>query len=774
MKFIKFYLLLLCAAIAFTPTYAQKTDASIVGHVVDAQTGKHIPYITISIEGTTIGCVTDATGHYTLINLPIGELTIVASAVGYSTEKKVITTVKNRSKECYFSLDEQSISVDQVVVSSSKNETNRKVSAAIVNVASLKQFENTASSTLSETMSFQPGLRIENTCGNCGATQLRINGLEGQYTQLLLDSRPIFSSLAGVYGLEQIPVSMIERVEVIRGGGSALFGSSAIGGVVNIITKEPLRSSVTLSNTTNFLKGGTSDVTTSLNASYVTDDNKAGVYLFGMLRDRGGYDRDNDGFTEAPELKSETIGFRGYYKTSNYSKLTAEYHHITEYRRGGDQLDSPVHEADIAEMVDHEFNGGSLNFDYFSPNYKHKVNIFASAQTINRDSYYGAGQDESAYGYSEDDTFSAGGQYTYRYNWWIPANLTIGAEYTMNRLSDQSVYRDNIDQESDLYGLYFQNEWSNDKFNLLIGGRLDKHTLVGETKFDDLIFSPRVSARYSPTENIGIRASYASGYRAPQAFSEDLHIAAVGGEVQYITIDPDLETEYSNSFNASVDLYKSFGDVQANLLIEGFYTKLNNVFTLDPSEDNAGEWIRSNGDGAIVKGISADLKVGINNKFDIQAGYTFQKSEYTSPENWSEDESLATTTMFRSPDHYGYITANYQITSNFKASIFGNYTGSMLVQRAAIEVESGDEAEYGQYERADANITTESFFDFGAKLAYNFKISELFNAELNVGVKNIFDEYQKDIETAGLYRDAGYVYGPSMPRTIFFGVKFAF
>ena len=79
-------------------------------------------------------------------------------------------------------------------------------------------------------MNFQSGLRVENNCGNCGTTQLRINGLEGQYSQVLLDSRPIFSSLASVYGLEQLPVAMIERVEVIRGGGSALFGANAIGG----------------------------------------------------------------------------------------------------------------------------------------------------------------------------------------------------------------------------------------------------------------------------------------------------------------------------------------------------------------------------------------------------------------------------------------------------------------------------------------------------------------------------------------------------------------
>ena len=136
------------------------------------------------------------------------------------------------------------MSMDDVVVSATRNEPTKRNTATIVNVTSHKIFDNTASTNLAESVRFQPGLRVENTCGNCGAVQLRINGLEGQYSQVLLDSSPIFSSLAGVYRVELVPVAMIERVEVIRGGGSALFGSNDIGGVVNIITKEPLRNSL--------------------------------------------------------------------------------------------------------------------------------------------------------------------------------------------------------------------------------------------------------------------------------------------------------------------------------------------------------------------------------------------------------------------------------------------------------------------------------------------------------------------------------------------------
>lgn len=189
-------------------SFAQRikaSDANIHGHIIDARTRAHIPFVTISIKDTTIGTVADATGHFFLKNLPLGEYTIVAEAVGLKSNEQVIKLEPNKTVEVNFTMEEETMTMDEVVVSATRNETNKKSTATIVNVASAKLFENTASSNLAESMKFQPGLRVENTCGNCGAVQLRINGLEGQYSQILLDSNPIFSSLAGVYGLDSCP-----------------------------------------------------------------------------------------------------------------------------------------------------------------------------------------------------------------------------------------------------------------------------------------------------------------------------------------------------------------------------------------------------------------------------------------------------------------------------------------------------------------------------------------------------------------------------------------
>ena len=735
------------------------TDANIHGHIIHAQTREHIPFVTITIKGTTIGLVADASGHFFLKNLPVGEHTIVAEAIGLETVERTVRAEAGRSIEINFEMTDATHTMDEVVVSATRNETNKKATATIVNVASAKLFDTTGSNNLAESMAFQPGLRVENTCGNCGAVQLRINGLDGQYSQILLDSSPIFSSLAGVYGLEQLPVAMIERVEVIRGGGSALFGSNAIGGVVNIITKEPLRNSLQLGHTTNIMESGDAEFNTSLNGSFVSDDRRAGVYLFGMVKDRDAYDRNDDGFTDLTSMLSRTLGFRGYYKTSAHSKLTAEYHNISEFRRGGDNIDLPPHMAEIAEQVDHNINGGSLRWNYFSPNSRHFVNLYTSAQGIGRDSYYGTGKDPNAYGETKDFTLVAGAQYSYVFEkcLFLPAQFTVGFEYSYNDLNDHSMgFSRTIEQTVRTAGLYLQNEWQSEKVNFVIGGRLDKHNMM-----DKVIFSPRANLRYSPHENVGLRVSYSSGYRAPQAFDEDLHIDAVNNQSSIIELDPNLKPEYSHSFSASADLYHNFGTLQANLLIEGFYTMLDDVFALAKTGENEEGYIiqtRYNASGAKVRGLNAELKLGIPDVFELQAGYTFQRSHYNEPEEWS-DNVEAVRRMFRTPDHYAYFTASANLTRKFKASLFGNYTGQMLVQHNAGYIE------------ADRSELTPSFWDLGLKLSYNFQLTNTIGLEVNGGVKNFLDSYQNDIDR-GAFRDSVYIFGPMMPRTFFLGVKF--
>ena len=737
-----------------------KTDANVFGHVVDKQSGEHLPYINIMVKGTSIGTATDASGYFHLNNLPIGKLTIVAQSIGYMPEEKTIETASGKIIELNFEIEEDAIMLNDVVVSANKNETSRKEAPVVVGVISPKTFENTNSVCLAEGLNFQPGLRLETNCQNCGFQQVRINGLEGSYSQILIDGRAVSSALSQVYGLEQIPVNMIEKVEVIRGGGSAIFGSNAVAGTINILTREPQFNSISLGNSTTLIGMKKADVNTTLNASVVSLNNKAGITIFASARQRSPFDYDGDGFTEIGKINAKNIGFRGYLKTSDYTKLSIEYHTLDEFRRGGNNLSLPAHEADITEQTEHKIHCAGLKYDIFSKNSKHWFQIYSSLQNIDRNSYYGTGKDPNAYGNTKDFASVSGFQYVFYMDKFLfmPATLTSGIEYNYNSLYDESIgYNRIIEQKINIYSAFIQNEWHKEKLSFLIGGRIDKHNMVKNP-----IISPRGNIRYSPLKWMSLRAGYAMGFRAPQAFNEDLHIAAVGGEVSLISIDPALKPEKSHSANASIDFNTKWSSSAIDFLVEGFYTVLNDVFILEENgHDATGNLLltRTNGSGATVAGVNFELKYIPTKKLEIQAGFTYQQSRYKQPEVWSETIE-AQRRMFRTPDTYGFLTVYYSPLKDFDISLSGTYTGSMLVQH------------FAGYIAEDAETTTKPFFDTNLKLSYSFKLKDDFSLEVSAGMKNILNSYQRDFDQGEL-RDAGYIYGPSLPRSVFFGLKFS-
>lgn len=764
----KLFLLMLCISTtiqqirADEPVDLNPSDANIIGHIIDKKTGEHLSFINIFLEGTTIGTMTDATGHFYLKNLPEGKFKLVMKSLGYQTKSQDVIIKKGKTLEINFEAEEDAVSLDGVVVSANRNETTRRMAPSLVHVLDAKVFDVTHSTSLADGLNFQPGVRVENNCQNCGFQQVRINGLEGPYTQILMDSRPIYSALTGVYGLEQIPANMIERVEIMRGGGSALFGSSAIAGTINIITKEPLRNSAQIAHSLTMTGGDRPDNNTTMNVSLVTDDHKAGIYIFGQNRNRASYDHDDDGFSELGHLDAKTIGFRSYLKTSDYSKLTFEYHAISEFRRGGNLLSKPPHETNITEQTDHTINGGGLKFDVFSKDYKHRLNLYTSAQHTKRKSYYGTDFDTNAYGNTTDLTFVSGAQYSYDFDnlWFMPAQFTGGAEYNYDDLQDEMTgYERIIEQTVRIGSVFLQNEWRTARWSFLVGGRLDKHNLI-----DHAIISPRANIRYNPTADINLRFSYSSGFRAPQAFDEDLHITAVGGDVAIIGLAEDLKEENSQSLSFSTDIYQRFGAVQTNFMVEGFYTDLRDVFVLEEiGNDDMGNILmeRRNGKGARVMGINLEGKMAYS-RLQLQAGVTIQRSRYKEPEQWSSNENIEPRKrMFRTPDTYGYFTTTFTPFKKFTASLTGTYTGSMRVQHMA------------GYIPEDREETTSEFFDMNIKLAYDIPFFKTTMFQINAGVQNIFNSYQDDFDK-GKLRDSGYIYGPGIPRSYFIGCKLTY
>lgn len=744
---------------------------TIAGHVIEKGTENSLPYATILIVETGRGTVSNENGDFIFTDIPEGVYTLRAQLLGYGTQEKKVTVSKEFAVDIHFAMVEEGIMTDEVVVSANRNEVSRKVAPVVVNVMGVKLFESVNSTDLAKALNFQSGLRVENNCQNCGFPQVRINGLEGPYSQILINSRPVISALSGVYGLEQIPVNMIDRVEVVRGGGSALFGANAVGGTINIITKDPVNDSFQVSTTMSNMNGKVWEQYMGANASLVSKDNVYGIAVYQSYRNRNPYDADDDGFSELGKLNMNTFGLRAYYRPMKSSRLSIEYHTTNEFRRGGNKFDYEPFETDITEQTKHVINSGGLNYDLFWKDYEHKISFFASAQHVDRNSYYGAQQDMNAYGKTKDMTWVAGAMYAGNFKkvLFAPAQFTAGLEYQNDNLHDvMTGYNRDLRQEVRIASAFVQNEWKMDKFSLLAGFRLDDHNLI-----DNPIFSPRVNMLYKPSDKLQARLTWSTGFRAPQAYDEDLHVTAVGGEGVLIRLADGLKPEKSNSFSGSIDWTANIGHFQTNLLIEGFYTSLNDVFYLqNVGADNSGNAIqeRRNGSGAEVYGINIDGKIAHGRDASLQVGFTAQRSRYKELTYWSEDSSVeGTRNMPRTPDYYGYFTFTAAPSKNFDFSLSGVYTGRMHVPHFAPTDEIPSDSPY-QYIVKDEMVHTPDFFDFNVKLNYTFVLNEHVKLQLNGGVQNIFNAFQEDLDR-GVFRDSGYFYGPTQPRTYFVGIK---
>ena len=758
MKKIFFVLLALVmsaqALLANTPI---REGYTISGHVIEKNSEEDIPYASVLIVDAGTGTVSDEAGQFKLTNLNEGKYTLRVSAVGYKTLEKTITVGSEYMVVVHFPLEEEAFMVDEVVVSASRNEVSRREAPVVVNILSPKLFDAVNSTDLAKSLNFQSGLRVENNCQNCGFPQVRINGLDGPYSQILINSRPIISALGGVYGLEQIPTNMIDRVEVVRGGGSALFGANAVGGTINIITKDPISNSFQVSSMLSNLGGKSWEQYMGANVSLVAKDNAYGIALYQTYRNRNPYDHDGDSFSELGLLNMNTFGFRAYYRPSQWSRLNMEYHTTNELRRGGNKFDLQPHQTDITEQTKHVINSGGVSYDQFWDGYKHKLSAYTSVQHTDRDSYYGAQRDTAAYGKTNDLTWVAGAMYVGNYDRFLfaPSVFTGGLEYQNNSLHDRMMgYQRDMEQDVRIASAFVQNEWKLQDFTLLAGGRVDSHNLI-----DRPILSPRVNLLYKPQDSFQARLTYSTGFRAPQAYDEDLHVTAVGGEGVLIKLAEGLREERSNSYSGSVDYTTVLGHWQANVLVEGFYTGLNDVFILEDIGHDANGYAvkeRRNGSGARVYGANIDAKLAHGKEAVLSLGFTAQRSRYTAAEEWSDGQF--TTRMMRTPDYYGYFTFTSEPVKNFDFSLSGTYTGSMIVPH------------YAGYIEADRMETTPDFFDLNVKFNYTFVLQDHIKLQLNTGVQNILNHFQPDLDR-GEWRDSGYFYGPTQPRTLFVGVK---
>lgn len=792
--------LFLLAILQLSMAQRVKTDASINGDVLC--NGEHVSFINVTLDGTTIGTTTDATGHFHLNNLPIGEYTLRVSGIGYKGATRKVTNVANQSQEIRFSVAEDVLRMEEVVVSADRNRTNRAEAPVVITSVSPDLFVQTQSVNIAEGLCFTPGVRTESNCQNCGFTQLRMNGLDGPYTQILLNSRPVFSGLAGVYGLELIPSNMVERIEVVRGGGSALFGGNAIAGTVNVITRESKINSFSLDTRYRVTGVGNQhgavpagDAQVNLNASVVTDDNRSGAYIYGMHRDRDSFDENGDGFSEMVTMENTTFGFNSYHKPGTRSKISLDGYRINEFRRGGNMPDYLPHEADIAEQVEHLITGGNLAFDLITNDKYDKLSVYAAAQGVDRDSYYGARQDPDSYGHTGDFTSSVGGQYVVNADEFLFASsaTVFGIDNNTNLIHDRKlgaggrVNSTLTHQLVNTLGTFIQHDWKGNRVNLGIGMRFDNYfirDLAGPEAdshgdYSNFVFAPRLNLLYKVTSKLRWRTGYGKGYRAPQVFNEDLHIELINAKRVEHFNDENLVQETSHSFTTSLNYSFNTGAAKHDLLAEGFFTLLQNPFADEYYEiDSFGSWgyKRVNADdGAFVTGVNLEVNSFWTEGLTSQVGFTMQKSEFMSPRAWGEEEDHVSTHFIRSPDTYGYATVDWHPFEHFSTTLTLNYTGSMYVPHFGLDPDTEDPLEQLAIQNGDI-ITgerlerSEQFLITDLLFSYDFKLTGETTFQIYAGIKNILNQTQATHDR-GLFRDAGYIYGPCQPRTLNFGIR---
>ncbi len=609
-----------------------------------------------------------------------------------------------------------------------------------------------ASRNLADAVEFTPGIRVESNCQNCNFSQIRMLGLEGRYTQILFDGQPTMSSLAQVYGIEQIPARMVERIEVVKGGGSAVYGPGSVGGVINVISHTPSRTSGFVLGRLGWMNG-VPNQTFSTSADWASGDRNSAVTVFGQVDRVNPLDFDGDGFTEVAKRDFGALGAR--YRQNLFdqkAELTLDFNHIREDRRGGDRLHLPPDQANIAEAVNSRRYAGGIGWQH-TPSTKFNYRLAISSADTNRDTYYGAGMDPNAYGESRNPLWVIDSQFNHFLSSHI---LSWGGQATWDGLQDaQPAYDRVYDETYRNVGFFVQDDWFFfPNWELVYGARVDKHSEI-----DHPIVSPRVALMWSARPTVKVRTSVATGFLPPQVFDEDLHITQVGGEGQVIRNAEDLKEERSTTYTVGVEWKPSWGRGVGLVEFNLFHTGLKDLFNVveDDDPDTAEvEFTRINMGEARVYGVEVNFGYALTNELELQVGGVGQRSRFNEPE-----PDFGSKDFFRAPNRYGVATFIYR-NPRFVDIFFGaRFTGGMKVPH------------YAGYIPEDRLETSPAHWTLDASVSKSFPFGLDSKVVITMGSKNLTNYYQNDLDQ-GPDRDAGYVWGPRFPRTLYISTSLEF
>lgn len=560
-----------------------------------------VSFATVAVRGTSMGTVTDADGFFELTGLSAGAYVLEVSAVGYKKRTQQVR-VKAAVQNLTIELEEEVGQLEEVVVTGTMQEVTKLRSPIPVEVYAPVLFKKNPVPNIFESLNMVNGVQPQVNCNVCNTGDIHINGLEGPYTMILIDGMPIVSSLSTVYGLAGIPNAMVKRIEVVKGPASTLYGSEAVGGLINIITKEPHTMPMFQADVF-----GTSVGEVNLDVSVAGKVGNAST-LLGINHFHYGNKRDinNDNFTDIP-LQQRISVFNKWEFPKQKGSLAWRYFY--EDRWGGElQWNRSYRGSDV-------YYGESI--------YTHRWEVIGTQHVnnnVNVDYSYNYHLQDSYYGTVKYKADQHVGFTQLRWNRKIGAHTLLAGfpvrfmYYDDNTPGTAELSGDNTPSVTFLPGVFVQHEVDFSKsFSTLAGVRYDHHNIHGN------IFTPRLSFRLAPSANSVLRLTAGSGYRVVNLFTED-HAALTGS--RDVIIEDELKPE--QSWNVNVNYTRTFPFSAGFWTVDGslFYTYFSNKiigdFFTDPDKI-----IYDNLEGhAISKGITLNSDLQFTSGFSMLAGIT--------------------------------------------------------------------------------------------------------------------------------------------------------
>ncbi|WP_400071567.1 TonB-dependent receptor domain-containing protein [Zobellia russellii] len=625
--------------------YAQNN--TIAGTISD--NSETVPFANIYLKGTKIGTSTLEDGSYVLKNIPAGTYKLQVSVLGYQDFSTKVTFKNNEDKTLDITINPASEQLEEMVVTGTLKAVSRSESPVPVEVYSPTFLKKNPTASIFEALQNVNGVRPQINCNVCNTGDIHINGLEGPYTLVLIDGMPIVSGLGTVYGLSGIPNSLIEQIEIIKGPASTLYGSEAVGGLINIITKNTLETPDFFADA--FVTGWGEfniDVGAKINLGKKTDM-LLGINYFNYDNP---IDNNGDNFTDLTLQDRISVFQKWNFQRKENRIFSLAGRFFYEDRWGGEMQWTP------------EFREG--NEIYGESIYTRRWEVLGKYQLPIKEKVlfsfsYNDHSQNSVYGdtpYIADQRIGFG-QFT-----WDKSlgshDLLIGSAIRYNYYDDNTTATTSVD-EVVIPSLFIQDEISLAKqHSLLLGMRYDYDKRHGS------IYTPRTAYRFKITDNDIIRLNAGTGFRVVNLFTEE-HAALTGA--RDVVVTEELKPE--QSFNVNLNyLKKIYADNGTFVSIDAsvFYTNFSNAILPDYDTD-PNKIIYDNLNGkSVSKGVSANVDFSFPSGFKFLLGATLQDVSQT--ENGVKERQILTES-FTGTWNASYEIKNIDLSIDYTGNVYG-------------------------------------------------------------------------------------------------------